>query len=647
MTTTPNQPTPTDPEQTQASKRNPARLTTRTERLNHPTSLHALRELAAKHGVCSRLQPVRRTDLATGQTEWFDVPCNATQDKKCPACAKRAKRLRQVQARQGWHATEEPHPEPEANPEQLALLELRATYEYLRADCLAKAQWDQVAELDDAIAEVERGTRASGLRGRVTPPADHTAAIAANRAHAEQITASIDPAHKTGADETSPAQPDGAGQGSEPESTQDGPGESTQDSSAGSDSSSSGRRVRSTRRRQDVPDLPRQKVEARTIGRTFNAQDGKVFRPSMFVTITLPSYGRVREDGSPVDPTSYDYRRAAWDAVHLPALLDRFWQNLRRALGWNVQYFGSVEPQRRLAPHAHFAIRGAIPRAVIRDVLAATYFQVWWPSTATIVYGEQDTPPVWDQDGGVFRDPYTGRALTTWDEALDELDQQLDADPDQGAEHVARFGDQANLQGVLAGTAQADKLIGYLSKYLTKSVADCHHIDTPTAAEHQRRLWEELRYTPCSPRCPNWLRYGIQPEGAKDGMRAGFCRGKVHQLDTLGLGGRRVLVSRLWSGKTLADHRYDQQLWLRNLLQVARGIDDDIDPNTADHIAAARAGGAPAPIAWERCRPGDPDVPDLARRILRAIAAKIKHREAIAAAKAPAPPIMGEGRTDA
>jgi hypothetical protein len=43
-------------------------------------------------------------------------------------------------------------------------------------------------------------------------------------------------------------------------------------------------------------------------------------------------------------------------------------------------------------------------------------------------------------------------------------------------------------------------------------------------------------------------------------MRAGFCRGKVHQLDTLGLGGRRVLVSRLWSGKTLADHRYDQQL---------------------------------------------------------------------------------------
>jgi hypothetical protein len=31
----------------------------------------------------------------------------------------------------------------------------------------------------------------------------------------------------------------------------------------------------------------------------------------------------------------------------------------------------------------------------------------------------------------------------------------------------------------------------------------------------------------------------------------------------------------------LADHRYDQQMGLRNLLQVARGIEDDIDPDTA------------------------------------------------------------------
>ena len=62
------------------------------------------------------------------------------------------------------------------------------------------------------------------------------------------------------------------------------------------------RRNRSTRRRQDAPDLPRRKVDARTVGKTYTAPDGKQFRPSMFVTLTCPSYGRVREDGTPGRP---------------------------------------------------------------------------------------------------------------------------------------------------------------------------------------------------------------------------------------------------------------------------------------------------------------------------------------------------------
>jgi hypothetical protein len=33
------------------------------------------------------------------------------------------------------------------------------------------------------------------------------------------------------------------------------------------------------------------------------------------------------------------------------------------------------------------------------------------------------------------------------------------------------------------------------------------------------------------------------------------CKAKVHKRRTLGLGGRRVLISRDWSGKTLADHK--------------------------------------------------------------------------------------------
>jgi hypothetical protein len=44
------------------------------------------------------------------------------------------------------------------------------------------------------------------------------------------------------------------------------------------------------------------------------------------------------------------------DALHFAALFDRFVQNLRRFLGYDVQYFAAVEPQRRLAPPAGPAI---------------------------------------------------------------------------------------------------------------------------------------------------------------------------------------------------------------------------------------------------------------------------------------------------
>ena len=155
-------------------------------------------------------------------------------------------------------------------------------------------------------------------------------------------------------------------------------------------------RHRSTRRRQDAPDLPRRKVTSRTVGKTYTAPDGKTFRPSMFVTLTCPSYGRVREDGSPADPGSYDYAQAARDALAFAALFDRFIQNLRRFLGYDVQYFAAVEPQRRLAPHIHIAMRGTVSRAELRRVLAATYHQVWWPDTSAVRF-DGDERPVWDE----------------------------------------------------------------------------------------------------------------------------------------------------------------------------------------------------------------------------------------------------------
>src|SRR4029079_12185845 len=134
-------------------------------------------------------------------------------------------------------------------------------------------------------------------------------------------------------------------------------------------------RVGPPRGRKDAPNLPKVPMATTTLGRTFDTPDGKTFRPSLFVTLTMPSYGKVGPDGAPLDPRSYDYRRVARDAIHFGELVDRFWQNLRRACGWPVQYFAAVEPPKRLAPHLHAAIRGTMPRPLIRQVVAATYHQ--------------------------------------------------------------------------------------------------------------------------------------------------------------------------------------------------------------------------------------------------------------------------------
>jgi hypothetical protein len=370
------------------------------------------------------------------------------------------------------------------------------------------------------------------------------------------------------------------------------------------------RRVRSTRRRRDASELPRRTVEDRTVARAFTTPDGKVFRPSMGLTLTLGSYGRVLPDGTPVDPESYDYRAAAKDAIHFPKLVDRLWQNLRRFVGYDVQYFAAVEPQKRFAPHLHAAVRGTISRSDLRQVVAATYHQVWWPACDQVVYDDGHLLE-WDPNREVWVDPDTGRPLPTWDQALDALD----ADPEAEPCHVVRFGAQLHAEGVLAGTAQADKWIGYVGKYLTKSAHECHAPDTDRQKAHLDRLWQALRYEPCAPTCPNWLRYGVQPKNAKPGQKPGCCRGKVHRRETLGIGGRRVLVSRKWSGKTLADHAHDQRAWV------------------LDTLGLSATDSAADSYAWQPVKPDDPDVAPLAHRLMRAIADRARWRHALDAAK--------------
>jgi hypothetical protein len=512
---------------------------TRADRMAMPLARDSIRKIAEASGGCMRPVQLRRTDTVTGQCETIMIPCGATLASICPPCAERARSLRTSQCREGWHLEDEPDPGPAA-PDQTQeyWLTLRAEAQVRRDK--AETGGEDTGDLDELIAELDTEITRAGVRGKVTTSGD------------------------SGKPKT--------------------------------------RRVRSTRRRQDAPDLPKRKIAPQTIGRVFTSTDGKSYQPSMFLTLTCDSYGKVRDDGTPVDPSTYDYTRAARDALHFSALTDRFIQNLRRTLGYDAQYFGAVEPQRRLAPHLHMAIRGAVPRAVIRQVIVATYHQVWWPSTEVIRYGG-DELPVWDEGLGTYLDPATGEVLPTWDQALDSIG------PHDDPLHVARFGPEFHAEGVLAGSKDAARCIRYLTKYLTKQVADCHHPDTDAQRAHAARLADALRYEPCSPTCANWLRYGIQPKNARAGLRPGACKGKAHRPEHLGYAGRRVLVSRKWSGKTLADHRGDRKAWLVEMLGLEA-------PD-------------PARYTWEVVVPSDRDYLPPDKRLLHIVADRNRWQAAL------------------
>ena len=108
-----------------------------------------------------------------------------------------------------------------------------------------------------------------------------------------------------------------------------------------------------------------------------------------------------------------------------------------------------------------------------------------------------------------YLDPDTGEVLPTWDQALDAI-----GDQDEPL-HVARFGARFDAQGVLAGSSDASRCIGYLTKYLTKHVGDCHQADhrrpgrprrsgSPTrcATSRARRPARTGSATASSPRTP-------------------------------------------------------------------------------------------------------------------------------------------------
>jgi hypothetical protein len=504
-----------------------------------PLARDLVKAVAIEHGVCIRPVAMRRTDLATGETQIVNLPCGHTLASVCPPCAERKRKIRATQCREGWHLEDEPViVRADPDEEQRFWMEKRAEVQTQAEQSEAAGQ--DASDLRELLGEINAEITATGVVGRL------------------------------------------------PTEVPDRP-------------------KRSTKRRQDVPDLPSRPVSSRTVGKVYTAPDGKTFRPSLFVTLTLDSYGRVKTDGTPVDPSTYDYRRAARDALHFSKLVDRFVQNLRRLVGYDVQYFAAVEPQRRLAPHLHMAIRGTISRAELRQVAAATYTQVWWPPTDTAIYSGTHLP-YWDHRQRTYLDPDTDQPLTSWDDALKTLDED-------GAEplHVGRFGRQIDAKGVMAGSPDSDRCIGYITKYLVKDIAECHEQGTPAQADHSDRLLEALRYEPCSPACANWLRYGIEPKGAKPGLTPGYCKNKAHRREYLGYAGRRVLVSRKWSGKTMADHKADRKNWV-----LARLAEADV--SATGHPAD------PGRYAWELAPPDHPDVGPIEQRLLANIAERLEMR---------------------
>ena len=233
------------------------------------------------------------------------------------------------------------------------------------------------------------------------------------------------------------------------------------------DDESAGKRVRSTRRRQDMPDLPQLKVDPRTVGQVFTTP-GRASSTGRRCSspAPCPPTALCWRTGRRRNPAHYDYRRAALDALHFSKLCGRLWANLRRCAGFNVQYFSAIEAQRRLAPHLHATIRGAIPRAIFRQVVAATYYALWWPPFDQA--GLRRPAPGVDRARARLRRPRHRRSPADLGQALDRLDN----DPDAKPAHVMRFGKQLDLQGVIP--EHADQAVRYLAKYLTKAIGETH-----------------------------------------------------------------------------------------------------------------------------------------------------------------------------
>ncbi len=214
-------------------------------------------------------------------------------------------------------------------------------------------------------------------------------------------------------------------------------------------------------------------------------------------------------------------QRAARDALHFAALFDRLIQNLRRFLGYDVQYFAAdraaaaPRPARpRRDPRHH------LPRASCGRCSAATYHQVWWPPTDSVRH--DDGAPA-GLARGISTLPRPGHRRVPAD--LGRARSTPSAT--RTSRCTSRGSDRSSTPRACSPDPRdAARCIGYLTKYLTKQIADCHHArPTPQQCITPAGLADALRYEPCSPPVRELapLRHPAQ-ERPRPGMRPENCR---------------------------------------------------------------------------------------------------------------------------
>jgi hypothetical protein len=142
----------------------------RAQRAALPLSTEVTQVIAEQHGVCVRPLAMRRIDTTTGRVDVVPVPCGSTRENQCRPCSEKARRLRMVQCREGWHLEVEPVIErAQPSEEQQELMAARADLFTAYTQCHAAGNAQGCEQIAESVAELDGQLRALGVRGRLTP----------------------------------------------------------------------------------------------------------------------------------------------------------------------------------------------------------------------------------------------------------------------------------------------------------------------------------------------------------------------------------------------------------------------------------------------------------------------------------------------